>query len=116
MNYKKQLVLGSAKLAVINSLSKYPLFKHFKIGKTTQNLDERFQENYKDIYEGIELLYDAGSDGALIDWLEKEVIDFCLNVYGAEVCDNEQIGGGPNCADNADENNAAKLYLVYENN
>ena len=37
---------------------------------------------------------------------------FCKEEYGKE-CDNEQVGGGPACADNASRLNTAKLYVVF---
>ena len=108
---KKQL-LG----LIIESLDKlrisHILCDHFKIGKTTQTLKDRFSENYEGEYDCIELLFDAGSNGALIDWLEKEMIQYCIEEYSKE-CDNEQVGGGPNCADNASTQNTAKLYVVF---
>lgn len=88
------------------------LCNHFKIGKTTQKLNDRFSENYKEEYDCIELLLNAEEDGELIDWLEEEMIQYCLEEYGKE-CDNEQVGGGPTCVDNASKQNTAKLYVVF---
>ena len=84
----------------------------FKIGKTTQTLAQRFAEKYSSQYADIELLYDAYDNGELIDAIEKEVIEFSKEAY-PDRCDNDQIGGGPNCADNADRDNTAKLYVVW---
>ncbi len=104
-------VLEEAKASLANILAKNPLYNHFKIGKTVQELDVRFGQNYSGDYEDIAMLYDGGSDGALIDWLEEE-IKYCWKTYGEE-CDNDQIGGGPACEDNVGKENAAKLYVVW---
>lgn len=107
------LALDLAKAALGNVLARHPLYESFKIGKTTQTLEERFSQNYADEYEGIELLYVGGIKGELIDQMEEEMIEYCLNTYGDE-CDNDQIGGGPACADNADKDHTAKLYVVWK--
>lgn len=85
----------------------------FIVGKTTQTLNQRFAERYADRYEDIELLYDAYENGELIDMVEKDVIEFAKEVY-ADTCDNEQVGGGPNCADNTSRENTAKLYVAWK--
>ena len=110
---KHRIALDLAKSTLANKLAKHPLHKHFKVGKTTQTLDERFSQNYKDKYDGIDELYNAGSDGALVDWLEEQMIAYCLDTFGKRECDNDQVGGGPTCEDNADKDNPAKLYLVW---
>lgn len=89
-------------------------YEHFKIGKTTQTLDQRFAENYEGQYSDIALLYDSGTDGELMDWLEEEMIKRCLKTYGEGICDNRQEGGGPTCKDNATKENTAKLYVVWK--
>ena len=108
---KNRMSLRIAKLALTNKLALYPLYEGFKIGKTTQTIEDRFAEDYSDDYDYIEKLYDAGTDGELVDWLEEEMIKYCKATFAGE-CDNEQIGGGPKCADNADKDHTAKLYVV----
>lgn len=107
------IVLDLVKASLGNTLAKHIYYKSFKIGKTTQTLDERFSQNYADEYEGIELLYDGGIKGDLIDQLEEEMIKYCLDTYGDE-CDNDQLGGGPACTDNSDKDHTAKLYVVWK--
>lgn len=107
-------VLDIVKASLANILTKNSLYNHFKVGKTVQDLSDRFGQNYADDYEDIALLYDGGSNGALVDWLEEEMIKYCLEEYGADECDNEQIGGGPTCEDNASMDNTAKLYVVWK--
>ena len=109
LKYKAAYAITKANL--INELAKCPLHKAFKIGKTTQELNDRFNEDYASDYECIAELYDAGIDGHLVDWLEEKMIEYCQNNY-AELCDNKQIGGGPPCTDNANKSHTAKLYVV----
>lgn len=109
----KTYFLDIAEAALNNAKFRHILSNHFKIGKTTQSLEERFVQNYQGKYEDIVLLYDAGTDGSLVDWLEEEMIKHCWDVYGRKECDNDQIGGGPSCTDNATTDNTAKLYVVF---
>lgn len=108
----KMSILESVKGLLEQFRIKHILCNHFKVGKTTQTLQNRFSENYEGEYEYMNLLFDAGDDGALIDWLEEEMIQYCREEYGNE-CDNEQVGGGPACADKATRLNTAKLYVVF---
>ena len=108
----KMSILEAVKDLLEKDRFKHILCDHFKIGKTTQSLKERYSENYEGEYVCIELLFDAGEDGALIDWLEEEMIKYCKEEYCKE-CDNEQVGGGPACADNSSRLNTAKLYVVF---
>lgn len=107
-------VLDVVKASLANILTKNPLYNHFMIGKTIQNLSERFGQNYEGEYDDIALLYDGGPNGALVDWLEEEMIRYCWEVYGKDECDNEQVGGGPTCEDNVDKDSTAKLYVVWK--
>lgn len=108
------LTMTIAQMALENILAKHPFVRHFKVGKTTQTLTERFSQEYDDKYSDIALLYDGGTNGAMIDTLEEDMIQYCLATYGNDVCDNKQYGGGPACKDNADANNTAKLYVVWK--
>ena len=60
----KNYVLDVAKASLSSVLSRHLLYKSFKIGKTVQDLSERFGQNYEDEYNDIALLYDGGSNGA----------------------------------------------------
>ena len=113
MDLNEFIALETAKLALSNTLALHPLHDHFKVGKTVQDLSVRYGQKYADKYDDIELLYDGKTDGALVDWLEEEMIKYCWEAYGREECENEQIGGGQKCEDNADKNNPAKLYVVW---
>ena len=50
---KNRMSLRIAKLALTNKLASYPLHDGFKIGKTTQTIEERFAEKYSDDYDSI---------------------------------------------------------------
>lgn len=108
-----EMALNASKKELRNVLSENPNYKHFKVGKTTLSLDQRFGDNYDGKYDDIELLFDGGQKGELIDWLEKAMIDYSLKTYGEKVCDNRQDGGGPDCADHTSDDNTAKLYVVW---
>ena len=110
---QKTMAMALAQTKLQNVLSSHPLYNHFKVGKTTQTLEQRFAENYADEYDDIELLHDSGTNGALMDWLEVEMIKYCRETYGDDECDNRQEGGGPKCKDKADKDNTAKLYVVW---
>ena len=43
---KNRMSLRIAKLALTNKLALYPLYEGFKIGKTTQTIEDRFAEDY----------------------------------------------------------------------
>ncbi len=74
----------------------------YKIGKTRQNLDERFNSGYSDEYDEIKQIFES-DDTNLIDWLEEELI---RNYINKSKCDNDQIGGGPS--------GATKIYIVIK--
>lgn len=71
--------------------------KHFKIGKTTQPLKDRFiqDQEYQKKYNQIILIY-SSTDLKLIDDLEVNLITYYMKNYPTK-CDNDQIGGGPDC-------------------
>ena len=96
----------SAKLQCIIAISSIVGIKenvsNFKIGKTRQNLDERFNSGYSDEYDEIKQIFES-DDTNLIDWLEEELI---RNYINKSKCDNDQIGGGPS--------GATKIYIVIK--
>jgi hypothetical protein len=79
----------------------------FKIGKTGQDVHERFDTNYKDDYERIEAVYSSKSRRA-IDDLEKWLIEYfqTFEKYSRR-CDNKAVGGG-----DMDFSNEYTLYVV----
>lgn len=84
----------------------------FKIGKTADPLDKRFDENeeYRTEYDDIKLIYET-SNKWLVDELEKILIRDYMLMYPTR-CGNKQVGSGPNCADS--DNEAARIYLVVK--
>lgn len=74
----------------------------YKIGKTNQELSERFDSEYQNDYDDIKLIYES-KDTDLIDWLEKELIERYRN---EPKCDNKQLGGGPD--------GATRIYIVIK--
>lgn len=98
----------SAKLQCIIAISSIVGIKenvsNFKIGKTRQNLDERFNSGYSDEYDEIKTIFKS-DDTDLIDWLEKTLIDFYKKAYPIK-CDNDQIGGG--------SDGATQIYIVLK--
>lgn len=81
-------------------LKLYTLAK-FKIGKTGQTVEVRFNEEYAEIYNDYEII-GTSSNKDFIDDFETYMIERFINLPN---CDNEQIGGGE-MAD-SDE------YIVY---
>lgn len=62
----------------------------FKIGKTGQTIQERYDEAYSDIYEKGEVV-GSSTDSKTIDDFEKYMIERFMSL---DNCDNEQIVGG----------------------
>ena len=66
---------------------------HFKIGKTGQNLSDRFNSKYKDAYDRIEAIHKSTLK-AEVDELEAYLIDhFQAHDKYASECDNKEKGG-----------------------
>lgn len=84
----------------------------FKIGKTADQLDKRYNEDeeYKTEYDDIKLIYET-ENKALVDDLEKILIHDYRLTYPAK-CANKQEGSGPDCEDS--ENPVARLYVVLK--
>lgn len=89
-------------IAIISKIIDNTNISNFKIGKTNQELSERFNSEYKDKYDKIIGIYES-EDTDLIDWLEKELIE--LYRYKPK-CDNKQLGGGPD--------GATRIYIVIK--
>jgi molybdopterin converting factor small subunit len=82
---------------------------HFKIGKTGQDIHERFDANYRDDYKRIETVYSSTSK-TVIDDLEKWLIEYfqTLDKYSRR-CDNKVVGGG-----DMDFSDKYTLYVVVK--
>ncbi|SHJ03352.1 hypothetical protein [Flavobacterium terrae] len=74
---------------------------NFKIGKTGQSIEDRFNDKYYDDYAEYYVVGSA-KESKVIDNFEKYLIDRFMN---HENCDNEQIGGG--------EMTESDNYIVY---
>jgi hypothetical protein len=81
----------------------------FKIGKTGQDIHERFDAKYKDDYERIEAVYSSTSK-TVIDDLEEWLIEYfqTLEKYSRK-CDNKAVGGG-----DMDFSDNYTLYVVVK--
>lgn len=62
----------------------------FKIGKTGQTIQQRYDSAYADIYEKGEVV-GSSADSKTIDDFEKYMIERFMSL---DNCDNEQVGGG----------------------
>lgn len=81
----------------------------FKIGKTGQNLSDRFNSEYKNRYDRIELVH-RSSDREEVDDLESYLIDRFLSFDKYEsMCDNQAVGGGE-----MDDSNTYYIYVVVK--
>ena len=76
-------------------------FANFKIGKTGQTIEERYEQEYKNDYDHY-MVFGTSKDKRTIDEFEKYLISR-FDKY--ENCDNKQEGGGDMI--DSDE------YLVY---
>ena len=76
-------------------------FTNFKIGKTGQSIQERYNEEYSSDYSHFEEIgYSDNSEN--IDKFEEYLIERFMHLKN---CDNEQVGGG--------EMTKSDKYLVY---
>lgn len=84
----------------------------FKIGKTADPVEKRFneEEEYKTNYDEIISIYET-EDKALVDSLEKCLIHDYRMTYPTK-CKNKQEGSGPDCA--GSENKTASIYIVVK--
>lgn len=79
--------------------------KRFKIGKTGQALEERFDSEYSELYDNIRQIC-ASDDKKAIDDLERRlIVYFTTRSPSRNKCDNDQEGGG--------EMGKAEKYLIY---
>lgn len=84
----------------------------FKIGKTADPVEKRFNESdeYKAEYAKIISIYET-EDKALVDSLEKILIHDYRMTYPTK-CKNKQEGSGPDCANS--KNKTAHIYIVVK--
>lgn len=79
---------------------------NFKIGKTGQTIEERYEEEYKNDY-GHYMILGTSSNKNTIDEFEMYLISR-FDKY--ENCDNEQVGGG-----DMTDSDKYLVYVVYNN-
>lgn len=75
--------------------------KHFKIGKSGQNANDRFEQEHKETYNYIEVLAQH-PQSKVIDELEIYLINIFKNYPNN---DNKQLGGG--------EMTKSERYIIY---
>ena len=69
-------------------------YSRFKIGKTGQTIEDRFNSEYADEYDGIHPICNS-TNKALIDQWEIDLIEHFQEAPGyAGKCDNDAVGGG----------------------
>lgn len=83
---------------------KLKTISNFKIGKTGQSIEERYNQEYSDIYASYEEIVSSLTP-EIIDNFEKYLIERFQNIAN---CDNEQSGGGKMA-----KSNRYIVYLMY---
>ena len=84
-----------------------PLVKrmsNFKIGKTGQDLKDRYDQLHSDKYKNISQV-GSSQDAETIDEFEKYLIDLFKDYKN---CDNEKVGGG-----DMEKSDKYMVYIVY---
>ncbi len=81
-------------------------YSRFKIGKTGQNLNDRFKSEYKNDYDEIIEVFKSSNKNE-VDSLEVYLINYIKNMkeYSSK-CDNERLGSG-------EMGTKSKAYYVY---
>lgn len=115
MDYSRQQLFQAASLECkihISVILMDPRVSHFKIGKTVDPVQDRYDhdEVYREKYDEIKPIYET-EDKALVDDLEKLLINDYRIMYPNR-CDNKQLGSGPDCADS--DKPTAKIYVVVK--
>jgi hypothetical protein len=82
-------------------------YTSFKIGKTGQELEDRFGIEYQEDYDKIHSVC-RSEDKALVDRWEKDLIAHFQNdpIYAGK-CDNDAVGGGEMA-----DSNVYRIYVV----
>lgn len=81
-------------------------FFNFKIGKTGQTIEERYEQEYKNYYNNY-MIVGTSKNKSTIDDFEKYLID---RFYEFINCNNEQVGGG-----DMTDSDEYIVYVVYNN-
>lgn len=104
---KYQRLKESIRVAIASSIFDV---NHFKIGKTGQTTDDRFNKStYKDDYKGILPLH-TSEDPDEISLLEADLIEeFKSNSKYDSICDNERITD----KDEMKDSDRYTLYMVW---
>lgn len=115
MDYFRQQLIQNASLECkirITVELMNPRVSNFKIGKTVDTAQERYEhdEEYREKYDEIKTIYETG-DKALVDELEKILIRDYMMTYPTR-CDNKQMGSGPDCSDS--DSQSARIYMVVK--
>ncbi len=98
--------IGIRKDAVSKIKSITESCSHFKIGKTGQALDDRFDREYCEIYDRIEPIYSSQLK-SVVDELEVFLIVFFkASAEYDQKCDNKAVGGG-------EMDSRSNTYYVY---
>jgi len=82
---------------------------HFKIGKTGQELSDRFDSEYKDDYDKIIGICHSDKASAIDQWEEDLISHFQGDDDYKDKCDNDAVGGGE-----MDESETYRLYVVVK--
>ena len=104
---KYQRLKESIRVAIASSIFDV---NHFKIGKTGQTIDDRFNKStYKDDYKGIIPLH-TSEDPDEISQLEADLIEeFKSNSKYDSICDNERTTD----KDEMKDSDSYALYMVW---
>ena len=86
--------------------TKLKALSNFKIGKTGQAIEERYDQEYSDIYDFYEEV-GSSENAEVIDNFEEYLIK---RFQDLDNCDNDQIGGGE-----MTESDRYIVYIVYNN-
>jgi len=80
------------------------LMSNFKIGKTGQNIKDRYDQLYSDKYSNY-MVVGTSPEAETVDAFEKYLIDLFKDTKN---CDNEQVGGG-----DMEKSDKYIVYVVY---
>ena len=82
---------------------------HFKIGKTGQELPDRFDSEYKDDYDKINPICRSEKASLIDKWGKDLIAHFQADDDYKDKCDNDAVGGGE-----MDESDTYRLYVVVK--
>ena len=85
---------------------KFKNYSNFKIGKTGQTIEDRYNQEYWDDYSFYEVIGNS-TEAEDVDLCEKYLIERFLEFPN---CDNDHIGGGE-----MTESERYIVYVVYNN-